>query len=102
MLGVGRVVRGGKTLEYEYLRLHVDAQGRIVYTATPSRQEQTAFIASHVGADTATFENPAHDFPQKISYTKTGPAALSVRIEGQRAGKSRSIEFRFERVACAR
>src|SRR5690606_34973039 len=66
MLGVGRLVRDGATVEYEFLRLHEDEQGRVVYTAAPSGQALTSFVASDVAMDAATFENPAHDFPQKI------------------------------------
>ena len=59
MLGIGRLVREGRTVEYEFLRLHRDGQGRVVYTAMPSGQDETAFIASHVADGSATFENPA-------------------------------------------
>lgn len=100
MLGVGRLIRNGKTVEYEFLRVHLDEQSRVVYTATPSRQKETSFIASQIADGTATFENPTHDFPQKIVYTRTTPASMSVRIEGARQGAQRSIEFQFERAAC--
>lgn len=101
MLGVGRLVRDGKTVEYEFLRLHSDEHGKVVYTATPSRQAETDFIATRIADGSATFENPAHDFPQKITYSRTRPAGLSVRIEGERQAGRRAFEFRFERVACA-
>lgn len=102
MLGVGRLVRDGATVEYEFLRLHEDEQGRVVYTAAPSGQALTSFVASDVAMDAATFENPAHDFPQKITYSSIDPSHMSVRIEGERGGRQRSIAFRFERVACER
>lgn len=100
MLGVGRLIRNGKTVEYEFLRLHLGEHGQVIYTATPSRQKETSFIASQIADGTATFKNPMHDFPQKIVYTRINRASMSVRIEGERQGEQRSIEFRFHRVAC--
>ena len=102
MLGVGRTVRNGRTVEYEFLRLHEDEQGRAVYTAVPSRQKETSFVATEVGAGVATFENATHDFPQRVIYRKTNEDSLVVRIEGERQGKQRSIEFQFVREACPR
>ncbi len=102
MLGVGRTVRNGRTVEYEYLRLHEDDQGRAVYTAVPSRQKETSFVAIEVGAGVATFENATHDFPQRIIYRRQGEDSLVVRIEGERQGQRRSIDFRFVREACSR
>lgn len=100
LLGVGRTIRNGRTVAYEFLRLHEDEQGRVVYTAIPSRQKETSFMASRVSESGATFENPAHDFPQKITYTKIGGTGMVVRIEGERHGKARRIEFAFARVPC--
>lgn len=100
MLGLGRTVRDGKTIEYEFLRLHQDGDGQVVYTATPSRQKETSFVATQIGEVTATFENPSHDFPQKIIYNKPDGEHMVVRIEGERQGKRRAIAFQFTRVSC--
>jgi hypothetical protein len=43
-----------------------------------------------------TVENPAHDFPQRISYRKRGADSLLARIEGG----TRDIDFPMRRVAC--
>jgi hypothetical protein len=100
MLGVGRTVRNGKTVDYEFLRLHEDESGRVIYTATPARQSETPFMASQISEAGATFENPAHDFPQKITYAREDAENMVVRIEGERQGKARAFELRFTRVAC--
>ena len=100
MLGVGRLVRDGRTVEYEFLRLHQDASGGVIYTATPSEQAQTAFVASRIDAAGATFENPAHDFPQRITYSRRGTAGMLVRVEGARDDAQRGFTLRFDRVAC--
>ena len=100
MIGVARTIRGGKTIEYEFLRLHEDEDGRAIYTATPSGQRDTSFLAVQVDAGAATFENSAHDFPQRIIYVHTDQQHMLVRIEGQHGNTFRVVEFKFERVAC--
>lgn len=102
MLGVGRTVRNGKTIDFEFLRLHTDEQGRVVYTATPSGQKETPFIASQISESGATFENPAHDFPKRITYTRTGESSFVVRVEGEKQGTSRAFELQFRKEPCTK
>jgi len=47
----------------------------------------------------AVFENPEHDFPQRISYELRGDGTLLAAIEGPGGanGAPRRIEFRFVR-----
>src|SRR5687767_3584992 len=68
MLGVSRTVKNGQTVEFEFMQLRVNSEGKLVFIALPSRQKETTFVASRVGKDSVTFENPDHDFPQKVSY----------------------------------
>jgi hypothetical protein len=44
------------------------------------------------------FENPLHDFPQKISYTKISDSYLSAEISGIMEGNQKSQKFQFVRV----
>jgi hypothetical protein len=43
------------------------------------------------------FENPSHDFPQKIVYQNQGKNEMLAWIEGELNGKSRKSEFRYKR-----
>ena len=45
---------------------------------------------------TVTFENPSHDFPQRISYRRTA-AGIAARIEGLMNGTPRGVDFPFTR-----
>ena len=47
----------------------------------------------------AVFENPAHDFPQRVIYKRDGDK-LNARIEGTKDGKTRGIDFPYTRIAC--
>ena len=48
-------------------------------------------------ADEAVFENPAHDFPQRVIYRRCGDD-LCARIEGTVKGRLRSQDWRFRRA----
>lgn len=100
MFGIGRTVRNGKTVEYEYLQIRLNAEGQPVYIALPSRQKETTFVATSVGDKAVTFENPQHDFPQRVIYKALPDDRLAARIEGLRNGVVRGIDFPMRRISC--
>jgi hypothetical protein len=86
MLGMGRTVRAEKAVEWEHMRLEVRPEGTF-FVALPSGQAKAEFRLVTRGPGTATFENPEHDYPQRIVYQRSG-ATLTGRIEtmsGERA-----------------
>ncbi len=99
MLGMGRMVRGGKLVEHEQMLIREEG-GALVYTARPSGQASVSFRAASAHADGIVFENPLHDFPQRISYRLLGDGSLLARIEGERRGRTRAVEFPMKRVDC--
>jgi hypothetical protein len=99
LLGMARMTRDGRTLSFEFIRV-VDDHGTLVYTAQPSGRPPTLFRATAVGPGDVTFENPGHDFPQRIRYRLDGEAGLHARIEGEREGQVRAIDIPLRRVAC--
>jgi hypothetical protein len=46
------------------------------------------------------FENPAHDFPQRIAYRRLSADSIVARISAERDGKSRGMDIRMKRVSC--
>jgi hypothetical protein len=100
MLGVSRTVKSGKTVEYEFMQLRTNSEGKLVFIALPSGQKETTFVASSISNDAVTFENPGHDFPQKVIYRLQPEGRLVARIEGTRDGKVRGVEFPMKRVSC--
>jgi hypothetical protein len=87
MLGHSRSGRGEAVREFEYLRLQAGADGTIAYVAQPGGRAPVAFAL--VGHDTAsaTFENAAHDYPQRIRYARKGDvmtATISL-LDGSKA-----------------
>jgi hypothetical protein len=99
LMGISRTVAEGKTVEYEFLQIR-DLPDGLTYIARPSGQPEASFRMLSRTADEIVFENPAHDFPQRIRYRRAGPDALHARIEGTLKGKERSIDFPYRRAAC--
>jgi hypothetical protein len=100
MFGVSRTIKNGQTVEFEFMQLRVNAEGKLVFIALPSGQKETTFVASGVGKDSVTFENPQHDFPQKVIYRLESLSRLIGRIEGTRGGTVRGVDFPMRRVTC--
>lgn len=100
MFGVSRTVKNGKTVEFEFMQLRTNAEGKLVFIALPSGQKEATFVASDVSESAVTFENPAHDFPQKVIYRLQPEGRLVARIEGTRDGKARGMDFPMKRVSC--
>lgn len=99
MLGLNRTVVRDTTRAWEYLKIE-ERDDRLVYTATPSGQAETSFTSALVSDSIVRFENPAHDFPQRIVYRRIGTDSLLARIEGPRDGEMRHIDFPMRRIAC--
>jgi hypothetical protein len=99
MLGVGRTIVDGVAREHEFLLLRADGSD-IFYVARPSGQQEASFKLIEMKDGAATFENPAHDFPQRIIYRRSADGSLVARIEGVRNGQPRGSDFPFKRVAC--
>lgn len=99
MMGMSRTVRGGKISGFEFLRIVQDDTG-INYISKPSQnKEETAFKLIRSSSTEAVFENPTHDFPQRIIY-RLDKTMLRARIEGKMNGKDRGIDFPYTRVKC--
>lgn len=98
MLGMSRTVAKGKTIEFEFLLLRQDDEGNIAYVAKPSGQSETTFKLVRASATEVIFENPQHDFPQRISYTLKSDDTMLAAIEGTKDGKYRRIEFPYQRA----
>jgi hypothetical protein len=101
MLGMGRTVRDGRTVEYEFLVIGPAPDGRLVYRAHPSGQASAEFRLARAGDTEVVFENPAHDFPQRVGYRlERDEVTLTAWIEGTSKGETRRIPFPMQRVAC--
>lgn len=93
MVGMGRTIAGGKTVEFEYLRIEQRAE-EIYYVASPKgRCPGTDFNLTRLTRQEATFENPEHDFPKRVIYRKNSDGSLTASIDGGAGTKSMSFAY---------
>lgn len=92
------LTRSSRT-SFEFLRIASNAQGGLSYYSMPNgRSPATEFAMVSNDGRRAVFENPAHDFPQRIIYARDGDV-LTARIEGPVNGRIEGIDWRFQRAA---
>ena len=98
MLGLSRTIARGRTVEHEFLVLRQDEDGGLSYVAQPSRQAEATFKLTKATTTELVFENPEHDFPQRIHYTLKNATNLVAIVEGTKNGKTRRVEFNYTRT----
>jgi hypothetical protein len=88
MLAVSRMLKGDRLVAFEYLRI-VERDGSLVYIAQPNGRPPTEFMLTAITADSATFENPMHDFPKMIRYGRRADGSLEARVsDGGQKGET--------------
>ena len=98
MLGMSRTVSTGKTIAYEFIVLRAAAPG-LEYVARPSGQTEAIFTSTKISSSEAVFENPAHDFPTRITYRRSR-SGLTATIDGVIDGKHRVVDFAYTAGTC--
>ncbi len=92
--------KAGKKTRIEFMSI-VERDGTLVFIARPDGQDGGEFTLKTSDNGIATFENAAHDFPQRITYEIAGDDldTLKARIEGTVNGKERAMDWTYSRVA---
>ena len=87
MLGYSRSGRDTGIREWEFLRLQADEDGIPVYWGSPGGRPPVGFRLASSEGTSATFENPAHDYPQRIRYELRGQTMVATisAIDGSNA-----------------
>jgi hypothetical protein len=94
MFSWATATRGAELVSFEQTRIDLRGQ-RATYIASPEGQRPVVFTEAGTAApNTVTFENPQHDYPQRISYRvdKGGLAATISRMDG-----SRPVQYAWSR-----
>jgi hypothetical protein len=94
MIATSRTVRNTVMTEFEFLCIS-ERNGTLVYTAMPNAGTATDFTLTTIDADSATFENPAHNFPKMIRYARRPDGTMAAVVSG--AATSKPITFVFTR-----
>jgi hypothetical protein len=96
LLGVHRDVKAGRMTSFEFFRIQTTNEGTF-YFASPRSAPPTPFKLVSLRERHVTFENAAHDFPQRIQYWLDESGVLHARIEGLMDGKTVSEEWAWTR-----
>lgn len=78
---------------FEFMRMTA-VDGRLAFIAMPNAAPETVFPLKSLEGARAVFENPAHDFPQRVIYERDGDA-LKARIEGVAGGEEQGMDWTF-------
>jgi len=95
MIGMHRDLRGDRTVGFEFFRVVEDSLG-LVYLSQPGGQPPTPFRMKSLEDRKVVFENPVHDFPQRILYWLGKDGALHARIDGTIGGKAEFEEWTWK------
>jgi hypothetical protein len=72
MLGAGSSGRGEYVRDWEQMRIAPDEAGVLSFWGSPKGAPAVPFRLVSLGETEAVFENPQHDFPQRIVYRRDG------------------------------
>lgn len=95
MFAISRTVSRGKMVAFEYLRIGEKDDG-LVYVAQPNGGAATSFTLTELSATRAVFENPRHDFPQRIVYELSAEGDLTASVGAMKGGRPQRFEFKRE------
>lgn len=100
LFGKSYILKDKDTVVFETIRL-VQEQDSLFYIPTVRNQNNSLPVRFTLkkNSDTAlVFENPKHDFPQVISYTKINADSLVAEISGMKNGQERKQRFPMKRM----
>ena len=96
LLGMSRTTNVGKPESFEFMRIVHDGKDATLHVQ-PDGAPPTVFIMAERGEGWIRWENPAHDFPNRIEYRREADA-LEAWIAGPgRDGKDLKIRFDYRR-----
>ena len=93
MLGHSRSGRGAALREFEFIRIARGDDGALAYIAMPQGGAPVTFALVRHDGTSATFENAAHDYPQRIAYARDGDT-LTATISAIDGSKARRWTYR--------
>jgi Domain of unknown function (DUF6265) len=93
MKGQATTIQNGDTVFVEHITL-VIKDNAIYYVAdVPQNKQPVLFKLTFISSTGFVCENPAHDFPKKISYQVTG-----VELKATISGNGKSIDYLYQKA----
>lgn len=98
--GLSYYIKAEDTLHFETITLQ-QIGDELTYIATVKGQNNDKPVPFKLSGETGkqlVFENPKHDYPQKISYNQITADSLVAKISGVQQGKPSSEQFSMKKV----
>lgn len=96
--GSSETIKNGNTVFSEKLKIVKEKDGIYYVAEVKHNPLPVYFKLTMVSKNKAVFENPQHDFPQKITY-EIEQGTLHAFIEGPgRSGKWEKVDFYFDKM----
>jgi hypothetical protein len=93
-------IKNKDTLHFETIILQQKG-AELIYSATVKGQNNDKPVPFKITSETEkqlVFENPKHDYPQKITYTQIKKDSLVASISGVQLGKASSEKFGMKKT----
>jgi len=100
LIGKTYFIAGKDTLFSESNQV-LERNKKLYYVPTLSDQNEgkaISFVLTNTVKNELVFENPMHDFPQKISYNRVGSDSLIAKISGIKNGKEAIKTFQMKKI----
>lgn len=97
--GESYFIKGKDTLHFEKIQMKQKGEA-LFYIATVKGQNNdkpVTFIHNDTIEKQLVFENPKHDFPQKIVYSRITKDSIIIQISGIQQGKPSSERFSMKK-----
>ena len=97
--GESYFIKGKDTLHFEKIQMKQKGENLFYITTIKGQNKDKAVTFKH--NDTIkkqlVFENPKHDFPQKISYSQITKDSIIIQISGIQQGKASSERYSMKK-----
>lgn len=92
MIGASRSGTGDKLTFWEHMRIVRENDGKLAFWAIAGDQKPVRFAVARNTANEIVFENPDHDYPQRIRYWREG---TSLKAQISLIDGSKASDFSF-------
>lgn len=93
MIGASRSGKGEQLNFWEHMRIEREADGNLAFWAIAGDQKPVRFRMAMKTGSEILFENPEHDYPQRIHYWREGK---ELKAEISLMDGSKAVQFSFK------
>ena len=98
ILSTNKEIRSDRVVSFEFERFRLQ-DGKVLMTPWVKGKQSVDFTLTSLDEDAmqATFENPKHDFPQRIIYHRSAKTVLEIHVTAKRGEKHTGFSLKLEK-----